>query len=118
MAIPVFRGRVAPVLDACTHLLVMDLEATPSSGRMVQVSIRTLPERVQEFLHLGISEIVCGALSNLLDKLLRAEGIHLICGIAGDIDAVVVAWQAGTLGQACFRMPGAGLADPREQSEP
>jgi predicted Fe-Mo cluster-binding NifX family protein len=92
----------------------MDLHQAPPVGREVQVGATTIAERAQELLHLGIGVIICGALSDQLFIYLQGEGLHLICGIAGDVDAVVAAYQDGTLARACFRMPGSGL---REQSE-
>lgn len=106
------------MLDTCTHLLVMDMHQTPSARREVQVRAERIPERAQELMKLGVGLIICGALSDIFYSLLKEKGLHLICGIAGDLDSVVAAYQEGTLGQACFRMPGTGQGDgSREQNE-
>jgi predicted Fe-Mo cluster-binding NifX family protein len=97
----------------------MDLRQTPPTRREVQMVATTIPQRAQELMHLGVDVIVCGALSDILYSLLKGKGLHLICGIAGDLDAVVAAYQDGTLGRACFRMPGTGQNPAlREQNEP
>lgn len=74
--------------------------------------------RTQELLNLGVSVIVCGALSDSFFRLLKEEGIRMICGIAGDVEVVVSAFLEGTLARPCFLMPGSdqGLA-PGEQNE-
>jgi predicted Fe-Mo cluster-binding NifX family protein len=118
MAVPIFMGRVAPVLDTCTRLLVVDRSGDISSGHKVLVRSRTIPERVQEFMAQGICVIICGALSDLFFSYLTEKGIHMICGIAGDIDEVIAAYKKGTLWQSCFRMPGAGQLYDGEHNEP
>lgn len=118
LVVPTFRGRVAPVLDTCTCLMVMDLNKIPPAMREVQVGATTISGRTQELLHLGVSVIICGALSDPYFSLLKGKGIWMICGIAGDVEVVVAAFLDGTLARPCFLMPGAdqGFA-PREQNE-
>jgi len=106
-AVPIFNGRVSPVLDTCTQLFVLE-----SSGKQ-RVAKRTVPikgpsifERAGEVKKLGIRIIICGAVSEAFFNLLREAGIDLVCGITGDIDEVVAAYRNGTLGHARFRMPG------------
>jgi predicted Fe-Mo cluster-binding NifX family protein len=94
--------------------MVMDMQEDPPLGHEVPFKATGLSDRVQELMNLGVSAIVCGALSEIFYSLLRGKGFHLICGIAGDLDAVVAAYQEGSLARACFRMPG---ATPRKQSE-
>jgi len=106
-AVPVFMGRVSPVLDTCTQLFVME-----SSGKNEMVS-RTITikggsifERTRELLKLGVKAVICGAVSDAFFNLLSEAGIKLVCNIAGDMDDVIDAYRNGTLGQARFRMPG------------
>jgi hypothetical protein len=119
MAVPIFRGRVAPVLDTCTRLLVVEMEDATCCGRQVPMNAQSFPERVQELTRLGIAVIICGALSDHFCSFLEEKKIQLICGIAGDIDEVIAAYREGTLARACFRMPGAAAIPPsREPSVP
>lgn len=106
-AVPVFMGRVSPVLDTCTQLLVME-----SSGKNEMVS-RTITikggsifERTRELLKLGVKAVICGAVSGAFFNLLSEAGIKLVCNIAGDMDDVIDAYRNGTLVDARFRMPG------------
>jgi len=117
LAFPVFKGRVAPILDTCTRLVVMDPQGALASGHKVRVAAGPPAERVLEFRQLGIRIIVCGALSEQLYNLLLGEGIRLVSGVAGDLEAVVAAFKDGTLAQPCFRMPGAA-APPGEPDAP
>ena len=106
-AVPVFMGRVSPVLDTCTQLFVVE------SGGKNQIDNRTITikggsifERTRELLNLGVKVIICGAVSDTFFNLLHEAGIELVCGIAGDIDDIIDAYRNGTLGDTRFRMPG------------
>ena len=106
-AVPVFMGRVSPVLDTCTLLLVVE------SGDKEAITRRTIPmkggslfERARELHKLGVGVIICGAVSDAFFNLLRESDIEMVCSIAGDVDDVINAYRNGTLEQARFRMPG------------
>ena len=106
-AVPVFLGRVSPVLDTCTQLLLLDstgkTETVPTTIPMKGSSIF---ERAREIQRLGIGVIICGAVGDFFYNLLREAEIDLVCGITGDIDEVIEAYRNGTLEQPQFRMPG------------
>ena len=106
-AVPVFMGRVSPVLDTCTQLLVVE------SGDKAVMTRQTIPmkggslfERARELHKLGVGGIICGAVSDTFFNLLRESDIEMVCGIAGDVDDVIDAYRNGALEQARFRMPG------------
>lgn len=107
IAVPVFRGRVSPVLDNCTQLRILESggkDATDSPA--IPMKNASLFERADEIHQLGIGLIICGAVSDSFYNLLRQAGIDLICGITGDIDEVIDAYWRGMLEQPRFRMPG------------
>lgn len=102
-------GRVSPVLDTCTQLLVVE------SGDKEAITRRTIPmkggslfERARELHKLGVRVIICGAVSDAFFNLLRESDIEMVCGIAGGVDDVVDAYRCGGIEQARFRMPGSG----------
>jgi len=106
-AIPVFMGRVSPVLDTCTQLGLLE------PGRKRNITCQTIPvkgksifERADEIKKLGVLVVICGAVSDALYNLLKESNIDLVCGITGDIEEVIDAYRNGTLTQARFRMPG------------
>ena len=106
-AIPVFMGRVSPVLDTCTQLGILE------PGRNQEIVRRTVPvkgnsiyERAGEIKKLGVGIIICGAVSDAFFNLLKESEVHLVCGITGDVEEVIEAYCKGTLVQARFRMPG------------
>lgn len=106
-AIPVFMGRVSPVLDTCTQLGLLE------PGRKRNITCQTIPvkgksifERADEIKKLGVLVVICGAVSDALYNLLKESNIDLVCGITGDIEEVIDAYRNRTLTQARFRMPG------------
>jgi predicted Fe-Mo cluster-binding NifX family protein len=106
-AVPVFRGRVSPVLDTCTRLCLLESDGKQANARRtISVTPASLLDRVREIQKLGIGVIICGAVSDSFYNLLRDADIDLICGITGDIDEVIDAYRRGTLDHPCFRMPG------------
>jgi predicted Fe-Mo cluster-binding NifX family protein len=106
-AIPTFNGRVSPVLDTCTQLLVVESsEKERAVNRTVPMKGASIFERAGELKRLELRVIICGAVSEAFYNLLREAGIDLVCGITGDIDEVVAAFRNGTLGHPRFRMPG------------
>lgn len=106
-AVPVFLGRVSPVLDTCTQLLLLDSAGkTETIRKTIPMKGTSLLERARQIQRLGIGVIICGAVGDSFYNLLRETGINLVCGITGDIDEVIEAYREGTLGQPRFRMPG------------
>ena len=107
IALPVFMGRISPVLDTCDILLL------PEPGSKKQFVYRTVSmkgssiyERASEMKKLGIQFIICGAVSQSYYNLLKEIGIELYCGINGEIEEVFKAYRDGKLNQPRFRMPG------------
>jgi len=107
IAIPVFRGRVSPVLDTCTRIRILDPGRNRETVCMtIQVKGNSIFDRADEIKNLSVAVIICGAVSDAFYNLLKERYIDMVCGITGDIDEVVKAYRDGTLAQARFRMPG------------
>ncbi|HDR15985.1 MAG TPA: hypothetical protein ENN79_10975 [Desulfobacteraceae bacterium] len=101
IAIPEFMGRVAPVLDACTRLLIID-----SESRRLVVECSCMNDRLELFSNFGVQVVICGALSTFLSDFLEEKKIHLLYGISGDIEEVLQAYRQGYLHRDHFCMPG------------
>jgi predicted Fe-Mo cluster-binding NifX family protein len=106
-AIPVFMGRVSPVLDTCTLIMLVDLHRSHEVGRtQVAVAGATLSERVGVFKMMGVRTIICSAVSDSFHRMLQEAKIDLVCGIAGMVDEIIQASGSGSHQQTQFRMPG------------
>ncbi len=107
VAVPVFMGRVSPVLDTCTRLCLVDVkQKTDQSPKSIPLKSATIFDRTAELKTLGVRTIICGAVSDAFYNLLREAGMDLVCGITGDVNEVIEAYSSGTLEQPRFRMPG------------
>lgn len=107
IAIPIFRARVSPVLDACNDLVVVDIDGGRALRRMT-VSLADMPllERSQTIARRRIDTLICAGISDLMSRYLAGRGIHLISGIAGDVDRIIAAYCHGRLSEARYQMPG------------
>ena len=110
VAIAVLEDRVSPVFDVSRRLLVWDLQDGCVAGRR-EVAIRSTDprSRVRQLTRLGVSTLICGAVSRRLSRLLMAWDVSLVPFVAGEVPAVLEAYCAGRLPQPALAMPGCGL---------
>mgnify|MGYP005831342925 CR=1 FL=1 len=107
VAVPVFRGRVSPVLDTCTCLILMDPHrGGEADARTVSFTGTALSERAGEIKRLGVGTVICGAVSEILASFLEHEGVEVISGVSGEAREVFAAYRSGRLNENKFRMPG------------
>ena len=107
IAIPEWQGRVSPVLDAASLILLVEIE----SGRELRRTENTLNaaspwSRAQALKDLHAELVICGAVSQELEMALRAAGIELVGNICGPVEAVLNAYRLGKLDETTFAMPG------------
>jgi len=106
-AFPVWENRIAPVFDVARQIHVVEAE----SGCILRETEEALREEMptQKALHLaemGVSTLVCGAISGPLQAMVVAYGIRIIPFVAGNLREVIVAWLRGGLRGDHFAMPG------------
>ena len=106
IAIPVMRGRVAPVLNWCSRLMIFP--ASPENGRARELRIPELEAvaRLQLLQSKGVSILICGALSADLDYCAAQLGLRIIPGVSGEIDEVLQAYRQNRLDRPEFWLPG------------
>lgn len=107
LAIPIFRNRVAPVLNWCSRILIFCEDTTGSThGREIQL-LNPIPFDLLRILHdMGVCTLICGALTPELLSFGKHLGMEIIHGVAGDIDDVLRAYREQRLDQPSFRLPG------------
>jgi predicted Fe-Mo cluster-binding NifX family protein len=116
VAVPIWEGRVSPVLDVAEYLLVADVEKGQEIDRSVE-RLDTLlpPQRAHRFSELGIDILICGAISHSLSNLLQAAGIEVIPCIIGNVEDVLNSYLSEGIPTPNFFMPG--YAGPTEQQK-
>jgi CheY-like chemotaxis protein/predicted Fe-Mo cluster-binding NifX family protein len=107
VAIPVFRSRVAPVFDYCVRVSVFEI---PRDGEIErsELYLGTLAptERAGVLVKEGVTTLICGGMSEALDKMFQTSGISVIGGIAGPVDEVLEAFISGRIDESRYWMPG------------
>ena len=107
VAIPIRNGRVSPVFDVACRLIVVAFEGGTLAERS-EFSIKESGGDTRAILlqELGVSVLICGAISNQTARIVEHRGIELIPWIVGEIDDVIDAYCSGSLGSDGFIMPG------------
>ncbi len=107
VALPIRNGRVSPVFDVACRLIVVAFEGgTPAERSEFSIKESGGDARAILLQELGISVLICGAISNQTARIVERRGIELIPWIVGEIDDVIDAYCAGSLGSDGFIMPG------------
>jgi predicted Fe-Mo cluster-binding NifX family protein len=102
-----WNKRIAPVFDTGRQIRVIETEA----GWLVRETLATLEsdlplQKALRLSELGVSTLVCGAISQSLQEILSAYGIRIIPFVAGNLREVIQAWLTGNLERSAFAMPG------------
>ena len=114
IAIPQLRGRVSPVLDVASNVLVVDIEAGLVCGRHCVDLVAEQPaRRAQCIADLGIDVVICGALSRAQKVALVSAGVEFIPRVCGSIEAVLAGYLSGRVQQGELTMPGCPQRRPR-----
>ena len=121
VAIPIFRSRVAPVFDYCVRVSVFDIADDRQIERS-ELYLGTLAptERVGALIKEGVTTLLCGGMSDALDKLFQMSGISVIGGIAGPVQEVLEAFMSDRIDEPEYCMLGVRgreHAPPQERSE-
>jgi hypothetical protein len=108
LAIPVFRSRVAPVLNWCSKVILFPKEA-PGNTPCDEVSLDDIADRFERLRVLrrkGATTLICGALSPDLLHYAQDLQLEVICGVAGGVSEVIEAYKEHRLNLPHFRLPG------------
>jgi predicted Fe-Mo cluster-binding NifX family protein len=107
VAVPVYRSRVAPLLDAAAEALAVRFHRRGELDRFtVRLAGLSTPERVVRLSEQGVHAVICAGLSGHMLRMLGMWGIQVAPGVVGDVERVVQAFRTGTLDHPQFHMPG------------
>lgn len=107
VAIPIRNGRISPVFDVATRLVVVEFDG----GKPVERSEFSIVESGAEaravlLQELGVSTLICGAISNNAARIVARCGVDLVPWVVGEIDDVLEAFRTNSLDADGFLMPG------------
>ena len=107
LAIPIFRARVAPVLDWCSRIIIIPEEgSSAASGRHIDVTEESIFILMRTLREKGIKTLICGALSPEMLSYCESIGLRIIHGIAGEIEEVLQAYREQKLDHPKYWLPG------------
>ena len=111
VAFSVWNSRIAPVFDVAGTVIVREfVDGKIGSEETVSISVDDANEKIEALLDIGVTDIVCGALSRRFQFFIEEKGIKVVPFISGDIDEVSTAFAEGRLDNS-FSMPGCGKRD-------
>jgi predicted Fe-Mo cluster-binding NifX family protein len=109
IAIPIWEGRVSPVLDTARQLLIVDVEDGQETSRTaVDIPLMHIVQMARFVRDLGVDTVICGAISRQLEMMLATLGIRIIPWLRGEVDEVLSAHANGNLQDGYFFLPGCG----------
>ena len=107
IAIPYWEGKISPVLDTSTRLLILDFkEQKEISRHEVELCEYDLARRCSHIKQSGVEVLICGAISRPFYHMLEAVHIDVIPWISGQVEEVISAYLNQTLNHKRFLMPG------------
>ncbi len=107
VVLPIWQNRISPVLDYAGRFLVVEYDGAQEKGRREVL----LGESNHDSLVRGIHELqpqvlLCGALSQAMERQITRRGLRIVSHVCGEVDAVLRAFFEGTLEGPEFAMPG------------
>jgi len=107
VGVPVWQGRVSPVLDVARHLLVVDVETNAEVARRdASLDETHLNARFKRICELGVEILICGGVSQPLEAALLSAGVRVVPQTCGPVEDVLRAFLSGRLTDEAFLMPG------------
>ena len=105
--IPIWRGRVSPLLDVARRFLLVNLQGNRERElQEVKIDETGLTLRCKRMAELDVQVLICGAISRPLEEALASEAVRIIPNTCGPVDQVLEAFRLGNLTDDAFLMPG------------
>ena len=106
-AIPIAHGRISPVFDVASCILLVDIENEREVRRTEEVLEEPeLAARARRVAELGADVLICGAISRPLEAMLLSTGVEVIPQTCGPVEDVLKAFVSGQLTEQAFVIPG------------
>ena len=107
VAIPIFNGRVSPLLDVAGSFLYADIESGKVGARhLIKVPENSSLLRINLLKEKGVSLLICSAVSRECACAVARMGITILPGIIGNVDEVLDAFARDVLNCERFARPG------------
>jgi predicted Fe-Mo cluster-binding NifX family protein len=109
VAIPFWQGRVSPVFDEASRILLIDISQNREQRREERYLADQNPfERARLLEKLGVDLLICGMISQTQQAAINSSGLRIIPHICGSTEDVVTALLENRVECSELRMPGCG----------
>jgi predicted Fe-Mo cluster-binding NifX family protein len=109
IAITVWENRISPVFDVATRILLAEIQNGRVFNRQFIPFDPGFSWRLAEMLkEMGVSILICGAISKVPANIISAGGIKLMPFISGETEQILDAYAKGNPIFPAFSMPGIG----------
>lgn len=107
VAFAIWNSRIAPVFDTAGEVLIVDT----GNGRVTdefsaRISAESVLEKSDQLKAAGVETLVCGAISQVAQVQVEAQGIKIISFVSGDTREVIQAWLNNEIDRDTYAMPG------------
>lgn len=108
IAFSLWNKRIAPVFEVARHFYVTEEIAQCERAEEHSFTSDNSLERIDLLHALGVTQLVCGAITTETRALLINQGIMVCSFAAGDYEQVCKALRDGVINRKRHRMPGCG----------
>jgi predicted Fe-Mo cluster-binding NifX family protein len=109
VAIPIWEGRVSPVMDTAGRLLVVAVDGDQVEWQKVfDIRMDDASGCMKIMTEQQIDLLICGAISRRLEQTLASSGIEVIPWFRGAVREIIAAHLKGRLNNDDFFLPGRG----------
>jgi predicted Fe-Mo cluster-binding NifX family protein len=107
IAIPVWEGKISPVLDTASRLVIFNVENKNATlkGETHLQGIDFI-RKCSQIKEMRVDLLICGAVSRHFGMMLAHTGVRVIPWIAGSAEEVLNAYMNGKLFSPRYIMPG------------
>lgn len=107
IAVTIWGNRISPVFDASANLLVADIENNIVMNKTFKAISPDTPETLVSLLrHMGVTVLICGAISEKASGTIVENKIKLISFITGNTDRFLESFAHKKGIEKVFMMPG------------
>lgn len=117
VAIPTWKQDVSPVLDVAGRMLLVDVEdKTEQARRFEALDGESLLSQADGIKNMAVDVVICGAVSWVLEEMLRSAGMEVVPHVCGPVEEVLSAYLDGRLDDPCLQMPGCETCPERRRA--
>jgi predicted Fe-Mo cluster-binding NifX family protein len=107
IAIPIWEGKISPVLDTASRLIIFNVEnqevTLNDEAYLKGIDLTRKCARIKE---MRVDLLICGAVSHHFGMMLTDIGVRVIPWIVGSAEEVLAAYIKGNLFSPRYIMPG------------